>query len=217
LHFFCPACGAGIAEEVSYCIKCGHGFHVHPPSLLREGEQANEGRHNEYYIPRVRSARIAPVLDDLLALKEESGTSDIRRDHLEHSLSNAFEDPWLSMHDDSDVSSFLHDYWQAIEEMWPEAFNDSNEYCLRDVLGFSILNNVFPDVIHLCRKAGDFSKETMKQMLARTGAGSDFWHESNLMRGKDSESCTSAAVEHIREKLGAHWRGQNTTGGRLNL
>jgi hypothetical protein len=201
LHVYCPACGIKIVEEACYCDKCGHDFHVSPLSLLQEEEQAKDERHKEHYVPRVRSARIASVLHDLLALKEESKASDIRRDHLEHSLTSAFEDPWLSMHDDGDVSGFLHDYWQAIRELWPEAFGDSNEYCLRDMLGFSILNKVFPDVIRLCRKAGDFSKETMRQVLARTGVGSDFWHESNLMRGKDPESCVSAAVKLLGAKL----------------
>ncbi|MBA7648329.1 hypothetical protein ES703_56115 [subsurface metagenome] len=223
LHFFCPACGATIAEEISYCIKCGHGLHVYPPSLMHKGEQEKEERHKEYYMPRVRSARIASVLDNLLGLKEENRISDMRRDHLEHSLCHLFEDPWLSLHADSDVSGFLHDYWQAIKELWPEAFDDSNEYCVRDMLGFSILNKVFPDVIHLCRKAGDFSKETMRQMLTHTGIGSDFWRERNLMRGQfdpstrsfisDPESCISVATAYVREKLGVIGDGKTSTHG----
>ncbi len=221
LYFFCPACGATIAEEISYCIKCGHGLHVYPPSLLQKEEREKEERHREYYMPRVRSARIASVLHNLLGLTEENRISDMRQDHLEHSLCHVFEDPWLSLHDDGDVSGFLHDYWQAIKELWPEAFADSNEYCVRDMLGFSILNKVFPHVIRLCRKAGDFSKETMKQMLAHTGIGSDFWRERNLMRGKfdpdtssfisDTESCISAATAYIREKLGVTGTGKTST------
>ena len=201
LHFFCPACGATIAEEISYCITCGHGLHVYPPSLLQKQEK--EERHREYYMPRVRSARIASALHNLLGITEESKVSDMRRDHLEHSLTYVFEDPWLSLHDDGDVSGFLHDYWQAIKELWPEAFDDSDRYCVRDMLGFSILNRVFPDVIQLCRKAGDFSKETMKRMLAQTGIGSDFWRQGDLMHGEfDPKSSISAATAYIKERLG---------------
>ena len=221
LHFFCAACGATIAEEINCCIKCGHGLHVYPPSLLQKGQQDKEERHREYYTPRVRSARIASGLHNLLGLKEENKISDIRRDHLEHSLCSVFEDPWLALHDDGDVTGFLHDYWLAIRELWPEAFDDSDEYCVRDMPGFSILNKVFPDIIQLCRKAGDFSKETMKRMLAQTGIASDFWRERNLIRGKfdpdtksfipDPEPSISAATAYIREKLGVIGSGKTST------
>lgn len=223
LHFFCPACGVTIAEEISYCIKCGHGLHIYPPSLLQKAGWEKEERDKEYYMPRVRSARIASVLHNLLGLTEDSKISDMRREHLEHSLTHVFEDPWLSLHDDSDVSGFLHDYWQAIAELWPEAFDESNEYCIRDMPGFSILNKVFPDVIKLCRKAGDLSKDNMKQILAQTGISSDFWHHRNLMRGKfdadttslipDPESSISAATAYIREKLGVIGTGKMSTQG----
>jgi len=234
LLFFCPACGETTAEEINYCIKCGHSFHVYPPSLLlkhdqekeeKHYQQEKEERHREYYIPRVRSARIAPALHNLLGLTDENNISDMRRDHFEHSLCYIFEDPWLSFHDDSDVSGFLQDYWQAIKELWPEAFNDSNEYHIRDMLGFSILNRVFPDVVQLCRKSSDFSKGTMKRILAQTGIGSEFWRESNLTCGEfDSgtksfipdtasfittpESCINVATAYIREKLGITGRGK---------
>ena len=87
------------------------------------------------------------------------------------------------------------------------------------MLGFSILNKVFPDVIQLCRKSSDFSKETMKRLLSQTGIGADFWLESTVTRGKFNsgikafisdtapfittpESCINTAIAHIREKLG---------------
>jgi len=182
-------------------------------------EPEKEERHKEYYMPRVRSARIASSLHGLLGITENNNISDMRRDHLEHSLSYVFEDPWLSLHDDNDVGSFLQDYWQAVKELWHEAFHDSNGYYIRDMLGFSILNKVFPDVIQLCRKSSDFSKETMKRILSQTGIKSDFWLESTVTRGKfDSgikafisdtapfittpESCINTAIAHIREKLG---------------
>jgi len=82
---------------------------------------------------------------------------------------------------------------------------------------------VFPDVIRLCRKAGDFSKDTMKRMLSQTGIGSDFWLERNLMRGKfdpdtrsfilDPESSIGSATVHIREKLGVIGMGRASTQG----
>jgi hypothetical protein len=170
-------------------------------------------------MPRVRSARIASSLHGLLGITEDNNISDMRRDHLEHSLAYVFEDPWLSLHDDNDVSGFLQDYWRAIKELWPEAFHESNGYYIKDMLGFSILNKVFPDVIQLCRKSSDFSKETMKRILSQTGIKSDFWLESTVTRGKfDSgikafisdtapfittpESCINTAIAHIREKLG---------------
>jgi hypothetical protein len=219
LHFFCPACGVTITEEINYCVKCGQDFYVNPTSLLLEHKQEKEERHREYYVPRVRSARIAPVLYNLLGLTEVGNASDMRRDHFEHSLCYVFKDPWLSLHDDSDVGGFLHDYWRAVKELWPEAFNDSHEYCIREMLGFSILNSVFPDVIQLCRKSSDFSKETMQRILAQIGVDSDFWREENMTRGEfhsgiksfipdtapfitSPESCISAATAFIREKLG---------------
>jgi hypothetical protein len=185
----------------------------------RQCEPEKEERHREYYMPRVRSARIASSLHGLLGITENNDISDMRRDHLEHSLAYVFEDPWLSLHDDSDVSGFLQDYWQAIKELWPEAFYDTNGYYIRDMLGFSILNKVFPDVIQLCRKSSDFSKETMKRILSQTGIKSDFWLESTVTRGKFNsgikafisdtapfittpESCINTAIAHIREKLG---------------
>ena len=57
-------------------------------------EKGQEERHREYYMPRVRSARIAPLLQDLLRLSEDNSISDMRRDHFEHSLCHIFEDPW---------------------------------------------------------------------------------------------------------------------------
>lgn len=217
LQFFCPACGTNVANEADYCMKCGHSFHVSPLSLLhmeRQGEEEDvkEERHKEYYIPRVRSARIASALYDLLELNEENKKSDMGRDYLEHSLVCIFEDKWLSLHDDSDVSGFLNEYWQAIKEVWPEAFDNSNEYWLLGMAGFSILNHVFPDVIHLCRKVGDFSKETMRRILAQTGIGSDFWREKYLMR-VDSESYINEAAGYIKERLEIDLLRQNGARG----
>lgn len=206
LNIFCPACGAAIAQETEYCSNCGHDFHVYAPSLFSKRERESQER-----IVRERSARIAGMLGTSPGLKYEIVRSRwerfrpdaMRLMSLEVSLWLVLRDSWLSQQDDNTVSGFLLDYWGAIQELWPEAFENPSEYYIQGPTGVTSLSDVFPDVIRLCRETHDVSKEAMKRVLAHTGIGCDFWH---VRHGKaqalyHAPRCMSNVIDYIRDRL----------------
>lgn len=66
---------------------------------------------------------------------------------------------------DEDVADLLSNYWGAIKEIYPDCFDNSEEYAILDTLGLSSLSRLFPPIYGYCAKDGDISQERMKKYL----------------------------------------------------
>jgi len=85
------------------------------------------------------------------------------------------------------LSQLLINYWIALKEIFPEAFQIPEDYTIQRTVGCYVLHKVFPYVYELCKKSNDFSKERMKLFLLKmfenfsksTGiaVNSEFWNK----------------------------------------
>ena len=91
-------------------------------------------------------------------------------------LEGALKDPSIERLDDKSVGDLLSRYWQALGEVFPEAFNDPEDYSIRRTTGVYSLHMLFPDIFERCRETKDYSVEHIKQILEHTGLTSGFWN-----------------------------------------
>ncbi len=90
-------------------------------------------------------------------------------------LEGAMKDPSIERLDDKSVGDLLNRYWQALMALFPEAFNDPENYSIRRTPGVYALHMLFPDVFERCREKKDYSVAYMKQILEHAGLTSAFW------------------------------------------
>lgn len=86
----------------------------------------------------------------------------------------------------SEIAQLLVRYWQAIESVCPEAFEDPDEYVIQKTTGIFPLHSIAPEVFEMVRtKHGKITKDALTEVmselsrnLAKNGfpEGSDFWH-----------------------------------------
>jgi len=84
------------------------------------------------------------------------------------------------------MGQLLINYWSALKEIFPEAFQIPEDYTIQKTIGCYVFHKVFPHVYTLCKESNDFSKETMKSFLSEmfnaflesTGlvVDSEFWN-----------------------------------------
>lgn len=83
--------------------------------------------------------------------------------------------PILAEFDPTDLGVLVGRYWEAAEEVWPEAFKEPKLYSVRKSVGVWSLNMLFVDVFERCRELRDYSKPKMVELLRGLGIGSEFW------------------------------------------
>jgi DGQHR domain-containing protein len=92
-----------------------------------------------------------------------------------------------------DLGKLLLRYWQAIEEVYPEAFADPGEYVIQKTAGVFPLHIIAPEVFEMVRTAnGRITKEGLvevfkdmdKSLAKEYEAGSIFWHRNEGEAGK---------------------------------
>jgi len=95
--------------------------------------------------------------------------------------------PYTSV-EPQDLSQILIRYWQAIKEIYPEAFEDPDEHVIQKTAGIFPLHSIAPEIFDMVRtKHGRITKdgvlEILKELdknLARNyGGGSTFWHNED--------------------------------------
>jgi DGQHR domain-containing protein len=85
------------------------------------------------------------------------------------------------------VGQLLINYWSALKEIFPEAFQIPEDYTIQKTIGCYVFHKVFSYVYKLCKESNDFSKEGMKSFLLEmfndfsksTGlvVDSEFWNK----------------------------------------
>jgi len=59
----------------------------------------------------------------------------------------------------------LINYWNALKEIFPEAFESPQDYTIQKTIGCYAFHLIFPEIYRLCKKRNDLSKEEMKSIL----------------------------------------------------
>lgn len=125
-----------------------------------------------------------PVWRDMVELPGETKPNRyaVRQHTLVTSLlEGVFKDSSLTRWEDTALGELLDRYWQALSEVFPEAFQEPGEYSIRRMPGIYALHMIFPDVFERCREtmgpvADKYSKERMTAILKEMGLESEFWH-----------------------------------------
>jgi DGQHR domain-containing protein len=103
--------------------------------------------------------------------------------------------------DPDETAQLLIRYWQALEEVYPEAFQATDEYVIQKTVGVFPLHMIAPQVFDMVRsEKGRITKEGVvdviraldRELVDKYGGGSDFWH------GKDGEAGKYAGAKGFR-------------------
>lgn len=108
----------------------------------------------------------------------------------------------------------LNNYWNAIKEIFPEAFDEPNDFTLQKTPGVYSLHMVFSYIYDLCERQGDCSQKKMKQILERMfqqvasaipvdQLDSSFWHkkEGYPLAIATSQKTIKALAEYFNQAL----------------
>ena len=142
------------------------------------------GREKDYI--RAKATRMVDALNDAqgpwfhkIAIPGVPGRDQglIRQHAMVTSIEPALKDPWLSVQVEDRVAKLLARYWNALAELWVEAFESPSNYRVQATVGVYSLHGVFPSVVHLCLSQQDFSQQRINELLAATPITSEFWHK----------------------------------------
>lgn len=78
---------------------------------------------------------------------------------------------------DEIIAERINSYWLALKDLMPEAFENPSDFVIQKTPGMYSLHMVFPTVLIECLKKGDFSKNSMKEILERCSetCDADYW------------------------------------------
>jgi len=89
-------------------------------------------------------------------------------------------------HEPSNLSDLLVDYWNAIKEVFSDAFDDPQSFLIQKTCGCYVFHLIFPQIRRMCIEADDLSKKMMKSFLLEifrafadaegVEVDSTFWH-----------------------------------------
>ncbi len=66
------------------------------------------------------------------------------------------------------IARILINYWNAIKTFFPEAFAIPEDYTLQKTAGCYVFHLLFPEIYKMCKKANNFTKEYMQDILLKT-------------------------------------------------
>ncbi len=108
-----------------------------------------------------------------------------------------------SLRPDEHVVKLLSNFWGALKDAWPEAFDSPGEHRIQATVGIYSMHMVLPVLVQLCRAEGDLTQDKMREVVEKTKIGSDFWHKEvghPLILGTGMASIRALA-QHIIEQL----------------
>jgi len=115
---------------------------------------------------------------------------------------------------DKSLASLLIDYWNAIGEIYPDAFKNPENYTIHRTSGIHSFSRIFNEIEDICKtKYGECTRSQMKKILLKVKAnldkfdsgnsGIDFWDkkEGNDLAKSSSMKSVGALVEIMRKGL----------------
>lgn len=110
---------------------------------------------------------------------EERPSRNAVRQHMLVSslLEGPFKDASITRLDDKSIGQLSDRYWSALVQVFPEAFEEPENYSIQRTPGVYSLHMVFPDVFERCREVRDYTQEKMTEMLQTMALDSTFWHK----------------------------------------
>lgn len=96
------------------------------------------------------------------------------------SLKPILQTPLFNRMAEDDAAGLINKYWNALADIFPEAFLEPKEYVIQKTPGIFSLHRIAPDVFELARTGSGISEDDIKAKLKPLESiGSEFWHREN--------------------------------------
>ena len=110
----------------------------------------------------------------------------VRQHAMVASLDPVLKDGWVKAQNplDEHVVKVLTNFWGALAQVWPDAFQEPGLYRIQATAGIYSLHIVLPVVIQRCLVERDLSQDKIAEIMQGTGISASFWNKK-LEEGGD--------------------------------
>ena len=173
------------------------------------------GKRGEREYQRATATRIVDMLNEAtgpwhhkIGIPGVAGRDKglVRQHAMVASLDPVLKDNWVRGQNPPDVVRVLTNFWGALAQVWPDAFQDPGEYRVQATAGIYSLHMALPAVIQRCLVERDLSQDKMVEIMRDTGIPTSFWNKK-LEEGGDplalgtGMSSIRALAQYIRDQL----------------
>ena len=105
----------------------------------------------------------------------------VRQHAMVASLEPVLKDEWIKSQNPvvDTVVALLCNYWNALRDVWPEAFEEPGEYRIQATVGIYSLHMFLPTVIQRCLSHRDISRMRIAELITSMNISSAFWHKKH--------------------------------------
>ncbi len=103
----------------------------------------------------------------------------IRQHAMVVSIEPFLRDPWVKGATEDDRVKVLVNFWEAVKEVWADAFENPKDYRVQATVGIYSLHLVLPVIIQRCLEERDLTTSRMKSLLEGMNITSEFWHKED--------------------------------------
>ena len=103
----------------------------------------------------------------------------VRQHAMVASLGPVMKDPWVKAQQplQDHLVKLLGNYWNALSDVWPDAFDNAGEYRVQATVGIYSLHMFLPTVIQRCLVDKDLSRENLRKVIESMGIDVSFWNK----------------------------------------
>ena len=103
----------------------------------------------------------------------------VRQHAMVASLDPVLKDNWVQSVRplEENLVKLLCNYWNALRDIWPDAFDDPKNHRIQATVGLYSLHMVLLAVIQRCLTDKDLSKDKMADLMRGTGISASFWNK----------------------------------------
>ena len=101
----------------------------------------------------------------------------VRQHAVVASLEPVMKDDWVQAQQpmEEHLVKLLCNYWNALRDLWPDAFENPKDYRVQATVGLYSLHMVLPAVIQRCLVDRDLSQAKIAELMRETGISASFW------------------------------------------
>lgn len=101
----------------------------------------------------------------------------VRQHAMVVSIEPLLKDAWVRSASDDDKIRVLVNFWDAVKEVWPDAFDSPKEHRIQATVGIYSLHMLLPVIIQRCLEDRDLSKDRMQDIITGMNLPPDFWNK----------------------------------------
>ena len=113
--------------------------------------------------------------------KEEQPSMVVRETSFVTSLKPILQTPYFIRQTEEVAAELISRYWCAIQQVWPEAFENPNAYVIQKTPGVFSLHELAPEVFEMVRDIGEITVPNIYDVVKSMGniGDSDYWDATN--------------------------------------